>query len=673
VQRALERYRLPADFARAQGLERKLGKVFRDREELATGQNLGDHLTKALDASENLIVICSGSATASPWVAKEIDYFKSLGKGDRIFCLLVEGGSENFPTPLLTDIEGRPLEPLAADPRETGDGKRLAKLKLISGLVNTNLDQLARREYAQRQRQMLAWGTAALAFILITGGLAGSAYFFEQQRAAEVARNVETATRLSSRIEEAYDYLDKTSLQINAEIISEYLEDIDDSELTLEQTIAIASTLRTQGNAAYRLGNVDKAFADLERSRELYQRFAQENPKDIDAAIESAFADFYVASTYYYDGDYASALAPMRQYASDITSLYRRHPNHPGLLSESVHAPTGMVGLLSNLSTKFSKELEQATKSAIEAAEAAIRIAPDNFDIIDGFNMAMGHSADAYMKSCRVFNALPLRQRAVANARRALSLDPDNREYRDELANVLSAQGDSLMNSVRVYEGVDSYLEALAIYEGLLATDPNNRYQKRQLLRIQIVLFAATVYHPDITVEIPRLDLLTEKVLDPTTQILAKELDLELPYLGRVADKALATHDWPRALALNANFLREAELKYTGKGLDRLRLVNEVRYHIVKYRTEQTSVEQLSNSLTAPTAQSAPNMPRDSNQRTDESCAGRQSLWNQAILEGDLEVANRIASEMWRLGSRGTDLAFKSKMLDLPFPPLSEQ
>ena len=37
VQRALERYRLPADFARAQGLERKLGKVFRDREELATG------------------------------------------------------------------------------------------------------------------------------------------------------------------------------------------------------------------------------------------------------------------------------------------------------------------------------------------------------------------------------------------------------------------------------------------------------------------------------------------------------------------------------------------------------------------------------------------------------------------------------------------------------------
>jgi hypothetical protein len=56
-----------------------------------------------------------------------------------------------------------------------------------------------------------------------------------------------------------------------------------------------------------------------------------------------------------------------------------------------------------------------------------------------------------------------------------------------------------------------------------------------------------------------------------------------------------------------------------------------------------------------------------------ESCAGRQSLWNRAILKDDLDEANRIASEMWRLGSRGTDLAFKSKMLGLPFPPLSEQ
>ena len=57
VQRALENYRIPKTLAAEMGVSRKLGKVFRDREELSTGQNLGDHLTAALDHSDNLIVI----------------------------------------------------------------------------------------------------------------------------------------------------------------------------------------------------------------------------------------------------------------------------------------------------------------------------------------------------------------------------------------------------------------------------------------------------------------------------------------------------------------------------------------------------------------------------------------------------------------------------------------
>lgn len=233
----------------------------------------------------------------------------------------MQGGAESFPTPLLTDEDGNPIEPLAADPRENGDGKRLAKLKLISGLVDANLDQLARREDARRQRQFLGWSVVALLLLSVTGGLAGAAYFFEQQRAAEVARNVETATRLSARIEEAYDYLDKTSLEINAQIVSEYLDDIDDSELTSEQQVAIASTLRTQGNAAYRLGEVEKAVKDLERSKHLYQRHAKENPNDVDAAIEFAFANFYLASTHYYEGDFELAIAPMEELCRGHRSL----------------------------------------------------------------------------------------------------------------------------------------------------------------------------------------------------------------------------------------------------------------------------------------------------------------------------------------------------------------
>ena len=85
---------------------------------------------------------------SSQWVGSN-RVFKSID-GDRIFALLVEGA--RAPPSRYLPTNGNPLEPLAADPRDEGDGKRLAKLKLISGLLGVNLDQLTRREQA-RQNQ----------------------------------------------------------------------------------------------------------------------------------------------------------------------------------------------------------------------------------------------------------------------------------------------------------------------------------------------------------------------------------------------------------------------------------------------------------------------------------------------------------------------------------------
>ena len=42
IQKAVERYSLHTPLVKETGLPKRLGKVFRDREELATGQNLGN-------------------------------------------------------------------------------------------------------------------------------------------------------------------------------------------------------------------------------------------------------------------------------------------------------------------------------------------------------------------------------------------------------------------------------------------------------------------------------------------------------------------------------------------------------------------------------------------------------------------------------------------------------
>ena len=143
----------------------------------------------------------------SQWVGQEIEYFKSIGRGDRIFCLLVEGGAESLPEPLLTDIEGNPLEPLAADPRESGDGKRLAKLKLISGILGVKLDQLTRREQA-RQNQLRLIYTGIASFMVMSAAafvsyqqqqLAKQQEAFERETAMKNAANMVVAERIPHR------------------------------------------------------------------------------------------------------------------------------------------------------------------------------------------------------------------------------------------------------------------------------------------------------------------------------------------------------------------------------------------------------------------------------------------------------------------------------------------
>ena len=76
---------------------RRLSPVFRDRSDLPSATDLGAHIREALQDSANLIVICSPGASASRWVNEEIRFFRNLGRGDRIFCLIVDGEPDSQP------------------------------------------------------------------------------------------------------------------------------------------------------------------------------------------------------------------------------------------------------------------------------------------------------------------------------------------------------------------------------------------------------------------------------------------------------------------------------------------------------------------------------------------------------------------------------------------------
>ena len=130
--------------------------------------DLGARVQSALADSDALIVICSPEAAHSRWVNEEVLAFKRLSGSGRIYCLIVAGephagdARECFSPGLRFEIEAdgrlgqRPAEPIAADLRPGKDGKALARLKLVAGLLGVDLDTLRRREAQRRHRRMLA-------------------------------------------------------------------------------------------------------------------------------------------------------------------------------------------------------------------------------------------------------------------------------------------------------------------------------------------------------------------------------------------------------------------------------------------------------------------------------------------------------------------------------------
>ncbi len=186
LHRKLESFKIP-NAIRKKGGSKKIGRIFRDRDELPTSPNLADDIRQALENSEYLIVICSPRTPLSQWVQKEIETFSSLHGHQRILTLLIEGEPhESFPNCLryikkeFTRPDGsvsetsEELEPLAADIRNTGvpgmkKKLKIEKLRLLAPMLNCSFDDLRQRNREQFIKKFITVSIAFCLFFLIFG------------------------------------------------------------------------------------------------------------------------------------------------------------------------------------------------------------------------------------------------------------------------------------------------------------------------------------------------------------------------------------------------------------------------------------------------------------------------------------------------------------------------
>ncbi len=302
LHRALEAYPVPRRLVGTEtavgGAPRHFKPIFRDREDLAADPDLMERVQRILERSAFLIVICSPEAATSPWVESEIVRFKRLHGEGRVLPVIVAGepfaseeaGSEAlecFPLALRfhLDTDGEVgtvrAEPAAADLRREGDGRRMALLKLLAGMLGCGLDELIRRDTQRRNGQLMAITAASLTGMVVMGGLTAVAITARQEAEAQRAQAegfIEfMLTDLRDKLEPAgrLDLLDDVARKSMAYYAAQNGHQLDASSLGWR-----ARVLHLMGELREKRGDLDDALAFFQQAARSTAELLAREPND---------------------------------------------------------------------------------------------------------------------------------------------------------------------------------------------------------------------------------------------------------------------------------------------------------------------------------------------------------------------------------------------------------
>jgi hypothetical protein len=212
----LETYRVPVGSLTDIQLPRRLGKFFRDEEDMSAASDIAEIVRRAIEDAESLIVICSPRSAQSKWVNAEIQHFRRTGRARRVFAVIIDGVpnsgdklTECFPPALRAagdpdDPDALPIEPLGLDVRK--DGRAKACARLAAGLLGVDFDDLWQRDRRRAEvRQRLLIGSLASIAIVFASISAAAVGFALQadERAAILSIDTARASLAEGQTDEA--------------------------------------------------------------------------------------------------------------------------------------------------------------------------------------------------------------------------------------------------------------------------------------------------------------------------------------------------------------------------------------------------------------------------------------------------------------------------------------
>lgn len=508
LHKELERFRVPSSLAgrlTSHGvIPKRLTPIFRDRHELAASHDLGAEIREALQGSHCLIVLCSPAAAASEWTNAEIELFKRLHPDGCVIAAIVSGEpfasemkgreSEECLPPALRqkyDRRGRPTgrraEPLAADLRDSGDGRRLGFLKVVAGMLGVGLDDLVQRDQLRKQRRLAGISAASFVGMLAAGVLAVTAIQArdaarDQRREAEglvefmlgdLREKLEPIGRL--------DALDGVGSRV-----LDYYSKQDTSELSDSGLLQRSRAVSLMAEVATARGDVGSALRLYTEALDGTAEAVRRDPDDPQRLFNHAQNVFYIAQVARFRGDRDATERALREYKRLADRMVALEPDNMRWRMEAQYGDFNLgVALYDQQRFAEASALFQHALATIQALASAD---PDNNEYQMQYVEALAWFSDARLSTGRIDDAGALRERHVRLLESIKARRNGDVEYRQRLVPGYQRLGNLFAARGQLKEAEQNLRAAILESDSLLEIEPKNNNWREHASRVRLRL-----------------------------------------------------------------------------------------------------------------------------------------------------------------------------------------
>ncbi|MGC2657980.1 MAG: hypothetical protein WA324_08375, partial [Bryobacteraceae bacterium] len=509
--------------------------------------------------------VCSPDAAKSRWVQEEILRFRALHGGSRILTVLARGtlsGADQDCFPPALYCPGQGPEPIAADLRPGGDGRRVTTLKLVAGMLGVGLDELIRRDRQRRHRYLIVITGASIVGMLIMGGLAMEALIARNDAQAQRAHAeglIEfMLTDLRKKLEpsgqlELMDGVGREALR--------YYGAQSPANLDAQSLSRQARALRLMGEIRVKRGDLNEALISFQQASAATAEILARSPGDGRSIFNHAQNVFWVGEIAHQRGDRAAAESSFDTYLSLAEKLTAIDPKNDDWRAEVAYAQSALGTLFLEEGHATDAVLAFTRALAIDAELAAAH--PDDSNL--QYVLGQGHAwlADALRKEGRLAGTSAHRRTELAIYQTILQKDPTIRDAKFSSIVALESLGELAMISGDVQGALSSYRDAASRAEALLVNERDNMDLHASVAIAQVDFAEALLNTNEVELadkaQRRASELLKIALSHDSTVTLWQEYNVEASQLQ--AAIAYSERDYARALQLDRLVLDALDVK----------------------------------------------------------------------------------------------------------------